>query len=181
MNGGCLSVNIIAEIEKHDTICLQSPQQQPFVVKIYNQGECAVFQKLIIIGNLGKDPEMRYMPDGKAVTSFNVATTSRWTDKSSGQPKEETTWFRVTVWGRQAETANQYLSKGSKVLVEGRIKPDPTTGGPRLWQRQDGTVGASFEVNADDIRFMSAKGEGGTSGGGSYEDSPAHQEDDIPF
>lgn len=143
-----------------------------------------MYQKLVIIGNLGRDPEMRYMPDGKAVTTLSVATTSRWTDKASGQPKEETTWFKVTVWGRQAETANQYLNKGSKVLVEGRLKPDPTTGSPRLWQRQDGTVGSSFEVTADDIRFLSAKGEGGSysGGGGEYSAGPAaHEEDDIPF
>ena len=91
-----------------------------------------MYQKIIIIGNLGRDPEMRYMPDGTAVTSFSVATSRRWTDRQSGQPVDETTWFRVTVWGRQGETANQYLSKGSKVLVEGRIKPDTNTGSPRL-------------------------------------------------
>lgn len=142
-----------------------------------------MYQKIIIVGNLGRDPEMRYMPDGRAVTSFNVASTSRWTDKATGQPKEETTWFRVTFWGRQAETANQYLNKGSKVLIEGRIKPDPGTGGPRIYTRQDGTVGASFEVTGDDLRFLTPKGESGYSGSGDdeYTGAPAHEEDDIPF
>lgn len=142
-----------------------------------------MFQKIIIVGNLGRDPEMRYMPDGTAVTNFSVATSNRWTGKD-GQPHDETTWFRVEVWRRQAETANQYLTKGSKVLVEGRIKPDPATGGPRLWTRQDGTMSANFEVVADTVRFLSGRGEDGgghASGGeeGSY--AGAHEEDDIPF
>ncbi len=141
-----------------------------------------MYQKIILIGNLGRDPEMRYMPDGTAVTSFSVATSSRWTDRTSGQPREETTWFSVNVWGRQAETANQYLNKGSKVLVEGRLKSDPNTGGPRLWTRQDGTVAASYEVRADTIRFLTPKGEGSYAAA-EYEEGSAsdHQEDDIPF
>ena len=117
-----------------------------------------MYQKITIIGNLGNDPEMKYMPDGTAVTSFSVATNRRWTDSRSGQPQDETTWFRVSVWRKQAETANQYLSKGKKVLVEGRLKPDAQTGGPRLWTRQDGTVAASYEITADNIVFLSAKG-----------------------
>ncbi|MBE2202172.1 MAG: single-stranded DNA-binding protein [Anaerolinea sp.] len=142
-----------------------------------------MYQKIIIVGNLGRDPEMRYMPDGTAVTNFNLASSRRWTG-ADGQSREETTWFRIEVWRKQAETANQYLNKGSKVLVEGRIKPDPNTGGPRLWTRQDGTVGASFEVVADTVRFLTPKGgEGSYAGGGDYseEGAPAHEEDDIPF
>ena len=77
-----------------------------------------MYQKVIIVGNLGTDPEMRYMPDGTAVTNFSVATNRRWTDRATGEPREETTWFRVSVWRQQAETANQYLSKGRQVLVE---------------------------------------------------------------
>jgi single-strand DNA-binding protein len=136
------------------------------------------------VGNLGRDPEMRYMPDGTALTSLSVATSSRWTDKATGQPKEETIWFRVSVWGRQAETANQYLSKGRPVLVEGRLQSDPQTGGPRLWTKQDGTVGASFEIRADTVRFIGSR-DGGTtysSAEDSAEGMPAvHEEDDIPF
>ncbi|MCA9999601.1 MAG: single-stranded DNA-binding protein [Anaerolineales bacterium] len=142
-----------------------------------------MYQKVIIIGNLGRDPEMRYMPDGTAVTSFSVATSRRWTDRNSGQPVDETTWFRVSVWGRQAETANQYLSKGSKVLVEGRMKPDPATGAPRIWTRQDGTAGASFELTAEVVRFLSGREEssGYSGGGGDDFGGGAHEEDDIPF
>jgi single-strand DNA-binding protein len=153
-----------------------------------------MYQKIIIAGNLGGDPEMRYMPDGTAVTSFSLATSRRW-NNAQGQPVDETTWFRVSIWGKRAEAANQYLTKGSKVLVEGRIKPDPNTGGPRLWTRQDGTVSASFEVTADNFSFIGSRQEEGgggrasaSSGGGSYGggqpfDGPpaAIEEDDIPF
>ena len=142
-----------------------------------------MYQKIVIVGNLGRDPEMRYMPDGTAVTNFSVATSRRWSGQD-GQPRDETTWFRVEVWRRQAETVNQYLSKGSKVLVEGRIKPDPETGGPRLWTRQDGSVGANFEIVADTVRFLSTRGEeSGYSGGadGDYAEAPVQEEDDIPF
>ncbi len=146
-----------------------------------------MYQKIVIVGRLGRDPEMRYMPDGTAVTSMNVATDRRWTDKGTGQPVSETTWFRVNVWGRQAESSNQYLSKGSMVLVEGHLRPDPQTGGPKLFTRQDGTSGASFEITAENVRFLSSRGEGG---GANYNDAPAaagggrgaaQEEDEIPF
>ena len=78
-----------------------------------------MYQKIIVVGNLGGDPEMRYMPDGTAVTNFSLATNRRWTDGRSGETRDETTWIRVSVWRKQAESVNQYLSKGSKVLVEG--------------------------------------------------------------
>ena len=143
-----------------------------------------MYQKIIVVGNLGGDPEMRYMPDGTAVTSFSVATNRRWTDRSTGQPVDETTWFRVSVWGRQAETTNEYLSKGRKVLVEGQLTPDRSTGGPRLWTGQDGTVRASFEIRADSVRFLGGREDGGSysDGDNSYEGSAsAQEEDDIPF
>ena len=142
-----------------------------------------MYQKIIIVGNLGRDPEMRYMPDGTAVTSFSVATNRRWTDRNSGQPVDETTWFRINVWGRQAEPANQYLSKGSKVLVEGRLRPDPQSGGPKLFTRQDGTVGASYEITADSVQFLSGREEsaGYRDSDESYDGEPAQEEDDIPF
>jgi single-strand DNA-binding protein len=143
-----------------------------------------MYQKIVIVGNLGNDPEMRYLPDGTAVTSFNVATNQKWTDRASGQPREETTWFRVSVWRNQAESANQYLSKGRKVLVEGRIKPDPQTGHPRTYVRNDGSVGASFEITADVIRFLGGREDAGyiSEGQGDYEAGDAAQEeDDIPF
>ena len=142
-----------------------------------------MYQKLVIVGNLGNDPEMRYLPDGTAVTSFSVATNRRWTDRSTGQPVDETTWFRVSVWGRQAETSNEYLSKGRKVLVEGLITPDRSTGGPRLWTAQDGSVRASFEMRADSVRFLGGRDDNGSqNASGGYESGiPAQEEDDIPF
>jgi single-strand DNA-binding protein len=142
-----------------------------------------MYQRIIIVGNLGGDPEMRYMPDGTAVTNFSVATNRRWTDGATGEPREETTWFRVSVWRKQAETANQYLTRGSRVLVEGRLRPDAQTGGPRTYTRQDGTVGASYEITADVVRFMSTRAEdAGFAAEGEYSDAePVQEEDDIPF
>jgi len=148
-----------------------------------------MYQKLVIVGRLGKDPEMRYLPDGTAVTNFNVATDRRWTDKATGKPAEETTWFRVSVWGRQAETANQYLSKGRMVLIEGHLRPDPQTGAPRIYTRQDGTAGSSFEMFAEVVRFLGSREDGGGGSSASYSGEStggggkqaAHEEDDIPF
>ncbi len=142
-----------------------------------------MYQKIIVIGNLGGDPEMRYMPDGTAVTNFSLASNRRWTDGATGQPRDETTWFRISVWRKQAETVNQYLSKGSKVLVEGRLRPD-SSGGPRTFTRHDGTVGASFEITADVIRFLSSREEDGSYAAGgdvAQQAAPAAEEDDIPF
>jgi single-strand DNA-binding protein len=141
-----------------------------------------MFQKIIVVGNLGGDPEMRYMPDGTAVTSFSLATNFRWNDRASGDQKSETTWFRVSIWGKQAEAANQYLSKGRPVLVEGRLRPDPQTGGPRLWTRQDGTVAASYEIRADGFSFVGGGGRDGSyETTGDFEGQAAQEEDDIPF
>ena len=138
-----------------------------------------MYHTIIIVGNLGKDPEMRYTPAGQAVTNFSVATSRQYTGSDGNQVKE-TVWFRISAWGKQAETCNQYLRKGSKVLVEGRLTPDPSTGGPRLWQRQDGTTSASFEVSASTVRFLSSRGEEEAS----YPAGEAHmvsEPDDIPF
>ena len=134
-----------------------------------------MYQKMIIIGNLGSDPEMRYMADGTAVTNFSVATNRRF--KRGEKTVDETTWFRVSVWGRQAETANQYLSRGRKVMIEGRLRPDPETGSPRTYQRNDGSFGASFELTADNVQFLGGRDE-------PAEAQPATQAvavDDIPF
>lgn len=142
-----------------------------------------MYQLIIIAGNVGKDPEMRYMPDGKAVTSFSVATNRQYTG-SNGEQVKETTWFRVTTWGKTAEVCNQYIKKGSKVLVEGRLTADKATGGPKIWTRQDGTAGASFEISAASVRFLSSRGEvesGPVSGGGGMEMAELPPEDDIPF
>ena len=120
-----------------------------------------MYQKLIIIGNLGSNPEMRFTPNGDPVTSFSVATSRKYGEK------DETTWFRVTVWNKQAESCNQYLHKGSKVLVEGVLKPG-SDGSPRVFERKDGGWSASFEVTASSVKFLSGKDE-----------QPAN--DDVPF
>ncbi|MBK7216654.1 MAG: single-stranded DNA-binding protein [Candidatus Promineofilum sp.] len=99
-----------------------------------------MYQKLVIVGRLGKDPEMRYMPDGTAMTSFNVATDRRWTDKRrANQGSGNDVVPRGLGLGRQAETANQYLSKGRMVLIEGHLRPDPQTGGPSVCTARTGT------------------------------------------
>lgn len=141
-----------------------------------------MYQKLIITGNLGNDPEMRYMADGQAVTNFSVACNRRWTDRATGEMQEEVTWYRVSVWGRQAEAANQYLLKGRQVLIEGRLRPDPNTGGPRLWTRNDGSVGTSFEVVADRVQFLGGGNGNGSNGqvNGAVE-TAVYEEDAIPF
>lgn len=111
-----------------------------------------MYQKIILAGNLGSDPEMKIMPDGTPFTRFSLATDRRWTTKA-GTKGKETTWWRITVWGRQAEVVSEYLGKGRAVLVEGRIEPDEN-GGPRIYERNDGSVGAAFEIRADVVRFL---------------------------
>ena len=146
-----------------------------------------MYQKLTIVGNVGRDPEMKYLPDGTAVTSFSMATNRSWNDSRTGERVKETTWFRISVFGRRAEVANEYIKKGSKLLVDGRLSVDKNTGGPRVWTAQDGTVRASFEVRADDFAFLGGRDD--NAGGGNYSGgAPAQaaqpqaiEEDDIPF
>ena len=136
-----------------------------------------MWHTIIIAGNVGRDPEMRYTPSGQAVTSFSVATDASYTG-SDGERVKKTVWFRISAWGKLAETCSQYLKKGSKVLIEGRMTADGN-GNPRTYQRNDGTTSASFEVNANTVRFLSSKGEGSPSGediGGGADSS-----EEIPF
>ncbi|MPM48876.1 Single-stranded DNA-binding protein A [bioreactor metagenome] len=141
-----------------------------------------MYQKIMILGRLGRDPEMRYTPAGKAVTSFNVATDRSYPD-STGKIIKETIWFRVTVWDKLAENCNNFLSKGKMVFVEGRLTVDPKTGGPRIWTAQDGTTRASFEISASTIKFLSPKNEGAGGGAGAGEDDmmDAMPSEEIPF
>jgi single-strand DNA-binding protein len=118
---------------------------------------------------------MRYTPSGQAVTNFSLAANRRYTN-GNGEQGEETIWFRVAAWGRLAETCNQYLSKGRLVFVKGRLNPDPATGTPRIWTRQDGSPGASFEVTAATVRFLSSKGEEDA-----FAPDESAAEEDIPF
>ena len=135
-----------------------------------------MFQTIILIGNLGKEPEMRYTNTGQPVTTLSVATNRRY-NGSNGQPVKETTWFRVSVFAKAAENCNQYLHKGSLVLVEGRLVCDPETGGPRLFSRKDGTPSTAFEVNANTVRFLSSREEHGEDEATVAEANSA----DIPF
>lgn len=140
-----------------------------------------MYQTIIIVGNLGRDPEMRYIPSGQAVCDFSIATSRQYND-ASGQQVKETTWFKISVWGKQAESCNQYLRKGRPVLVEGRLVPDKETGGPRIWNRQDGTPAASFEVFATTVRFLPSRREDQ----GPYQSeeagiSPSGDSEEIPF
>lgn len=136
-----------------------------------------MFHRVVLLGNLGGDPVMRYTPNGTPVTNFNVATNERWVDQS-GETQERTTWWRVTVWGKQAEICNEYLSKGRQVLVEGTLVADPNTGGPRIWTDQNGNPRASFEVRARVVRFVGGRGEApGVEAGVEFPES----EEDLPF
>jgi single-strand DNA-binding protein len=140
-----------------------------------------MFHKIILVGNLGKDPEMRYTPGGQPVTSFSVASNRRYTD-SGGQNVEETIWFRISVWGKQAEACKQYLAKGRQVLVEGRLICDRATGGPRTFKRQNGETGTSFEVNAETVRFLGQRQDAGAGAETDAGAAPAPAaEEEIPF
>jgi single-strand DNA-binding protein len=146
----------------------------------------ASFNKIMVIGYLGRDPEIRYTPQGEAVCNFTVATTERRKD-NAGEMQDVTTWFRVTVWRRQAEIANQYLSKGKQVYVEGRLRQTEYTD-------RDGNRRTTLEITATDIQFLGSKGDdaGGMPATSSpakparpqpadSTDEPSVNDDDIPF
>lgn len=132
-----------------------------------------MYHNLTIVGNVGKDAEIRYTPQGQSVTSFSVAANSQYTN-TQGEQIKETVWFRVTTWGKQAEVCQQYVKKGMLVLVEGKLTPDKVTGGPRIWTTSDGKSAANFEVNASTVRFLSG-------GKGKAEQQDAPPEEDLPF
>jgi single-strand DNA-binding protein len=115
--------------------------------------------KVILVGNLGKDPEVRYTSGGQAVANLRIATSRSWTDKQSGQRKEETEWHDVEVWGKQAEQCGEFLAKGRQVYIEGRLKTDK-------WQdKQSGQERSKVKVVADTVRFLGGRGAGGAGGG----------------
>jgi single-strand DNA-binding protein len=125
-----------------------------------------MFQQITLVGNLGRDPEMRYTPSGVPVTSFSVATSRKY-QTADGQWQEKTIWFRVTAWRKTAETVSQYLTKGSKVLVVGEIEE------PRTWVDKDGNTQASLDVTAQTIRFLSSRGDTAGGGGDFQREQPA--------
>jgi single-strand DNA-binding protein len=142
-----------------------------------------MFQRLTLVGNLGRDPELRYLPNGTPTVSLSVATNNTYTNQQGEQVKE-TTWFRVSVFGKQAEACSQYLTKGRPVLVEGRLRPDSKTGAPRLWTANDGTVRASFDVTATTVRFLGGgpgREEGAVTGGEAHIPADEIPEEEIPF
>ena len=150
--------------------------------------------KVIIVGNLGQDPETRYMPSGAAVTNFTVATNESWKDKQTGEQKDRTEWHRVAMFNRLAEIAAEYLRKGSQVYIEGKLRT-------RKWQGQDGNDRYTTEIIADEMQMLGGRGgsgggggdfgggrsqgggQGGQGGGGSAPPQPGPEEfdDDIPF
>ena len=117
----------------------------------------ASVNKVILVGNLGADPETRYMPSGDAVTNIRLATTDRFKDKASGEFKEATEWHRVAFFGKIAEIAGQYLRKGSSVYIEGKIRT-------RKWQDKDGQERYSTEIVADQMQMLGGRGQGGGGG-----------------
>lgn len=131
--------------------------------------------KVIAIGNLGADPETRYLPSGAAVTNFNMAVSETWKDKQTGEQKERTEWMKVEVWGKTAEACAEYLRKGSQCYVEGKMQTDK-------WQDNEGNDRWTTKVRADNVQFLGGKGEGG---GNRPAPAPAPKpddfDDDIPF
>jgi single-strand DNA-binding protein len=130
----------------------------------------ASVNKVILVGNLGADPEVRYLPSGDAVANIRLATTDRYKDKSSGEMKEMTEWHRVSFFGRLAEIVSEYLKKGSSVYIEGRIRT-------RKYQAQDGTDRYSTEIVADQMQMLGGRGSMGAGGGddGGYSREPAER------
>jgi single-strand DNA-binding protein len=147
----------------------------------------ASLNKVMLIGNLGKDPEVRYTASGQAVASFSVATSEKYKDKS-GEMVEKTEWHNITLWGKLAEIAKEYLTKGKTVYVEGRLQT-------RKWQDRDGRDRYTTEIVGDKMQMLGGRGDGGggagRSGGGrsqdefgsapAYEDPVFNPDDDIPF
>jgi single-strand DNA-binding protein len=150
----------------------------------------ASVNKVILVGNLGRDPETRYMPDGAAITNVSVATSFQWNDKASGEKKEETEWHRVVFRGKLAEVAGEYLKKGSQVYVEGRLRT-------RKWQDKEGQDKYTTEIMADRMQMLGSRSGGGEPRGEPPMETRASEpkpggakkpagkfddlEDDIPF
>lgn len=138
------------------------------------------FSQLVVVGNLGRDPETRFTPTGQTVCNFSIASNRKYT-KADGAKVEETTWYRISVWGKQAEACQTYLKKGRQVLVQGRLIPDEN-GNPRVYEKNAGGFGASFEVNASTVRFLgSGNGANGDAEGAVAEALATTDNDEIPF
>ncbi|GHF77094.1 single-stranded DNA-binding protein [Thalassotalea marina] len=125
--------------------------------------------KVIIVGNLGQDPEVRFMPNGSAVANFTVATSETWKDKQTGEQKEKTEWHRIVIYQRLAEIAGEYLKKGSKVYIEGRLQT-------RKWQNQQGQDQYTTEIVANEMQMLDSRGQGGMSQGGGFQQQAPQQQ-----
>jgi len=139
----------------------------------------ASVNKVILVGNLGRDPEVRYTSGGTAVANFTMATTDRWNDQSSGEKKERTEWHRVVVWGKQAEIAGEYLRKGRQVYVEGSLQT-------REWTDRDGNKRYTTEVRAQRFQMLGARQDERSAPApepqtAMAEQGPGYTDDDIPF
>ena len=136
--------------------------------------------KVILVGRLGQDPELRYTPDGTAVANFSIATSIEWKDRDSGGKKEKTEWHRIVAWRRLGELCGEYLAKGRQVYIEGRLQT-------RDWQDRDGNKRYTTEVVATEIQFLGSRDSAGPRdgyGGPPPPDEPPQfdsQDDDIPF
>ena len=130
--------------------------------------------KVILIGNLGKDPETRYMPSGGAVTTVTLATSDTWKDKNTGEPQERTEWHRVVFFNRLGEIAGEYLKKGSKVYVEGSLRT-------RKWQGQDGQDRYTTEIVANEMQMLDSKGSGNSRQPAREESAPVSQVPENDF
>lgn len=126
--------------------------------------------KVIVVGNLGQDPEVRFMPNGGAVANFTVATSEAWKDKQSGEQKEKTEWHRIVIYQRLAEIAGEYLKKGSKVYLEGKLQT-------RKWQNQQGADQYTTEIIVNDMQMLDSRSQGGSQqqGQGGFNQTPAQQ------
>ena len=137
--------------------------------------------KVILVGNLGRDPEIRYMPDGTAVANFSIATSEEWKDKNTGEKKSRTEWHRIVAFRRLGEICGEYLSKGKQVYIEGRLQT-------RSWEK-DGITRYTTEILADKMQMLGSKDynsaprgmDGGFDQGAPQEPFPESQDDDIPF
>lgn len=136
-----------------------------------------MYQKIILIGNLGKDPDMKMTPKGTSVCHVSLATNRNYTT-GEGKEIKETTWWNITVWGKMAEAVFKYMHKGSKVYIEGHINPGED-GNPRLWQRQDKSTAASYDVTAEVFKFLDKAGSSSETPASNGE--PETPTGDIPF
>ena len=158
-----------------------------------------MFQRVTLIGNVGQEPQMRYTPDGVAVTNFSVATTETiskttfdgrerscpqgWKESYNAKNWELTTWWRVTCWRKMAETINQYLKKGSQAFVEGTVSGEAAEGSqnPRVWTGNDGVARASYEVTASTVKFLGGRGEAAAGPPMGEPPPEGFEEDTLPF